>query len=120
MIDEADSANKADLVGEAEEGRVDHYGVMAVRKNKMVMWDKDVVMQMPMMAEMVATMGEWVTWYPMSAVTPSIYNRRPGMREPTRMDWLRMARSYDKASVACQNLARKPKNQGKRDDNSDN
>jgi hypothetical protein len=58
MIDEADSADKADLVGETEEGRVDHYGVMTVRKNKMVMWDKDVVLQMPMMAEMMATIWE--------------------------------------------------------------
>jgi hypothetical protein len=120
MIDKADSADKADLVGETEEGRVDHYGVMTVRKNKMVMCDKDVMLQRPMLAEMVATIGEWLTRYPMSAVTPSIYNRKPGMREPTRMDWLRMARAYDKASAACQNLSRKPKKQGERDDNSPN
>jgi hypothetical protein len=119
MIDKANSADKADLVAEAEKGRVDHYSVMAVRKNKMVMWDEEVLVQMPR-AEMQATIVEWVTKDHMSALTPSIYDRRARTKERPRMDWLRMARSYDKASAACKNLSRKPKNRGKRDDNSAN
>jgi hypothetical protein len=118
VVDETDPADKPGAVGAAEERSVDHYRMISVRKDNMVMRDKNVGMQMPMMAEMgVATMMEAVTRDHTSAVTPSPYHYSAGMREAAGMDGLRMARTYDKATAARQNLSRKPKNQGKRDDN---